>query len=764
MVILECIIFILGWQTFYDDGSSLANQNGKFVVVEVIKGSPADQAGLKNGDIILSFQNKALLIMTLWDSRNDLIPGGTGKYEVLRDSGKISISVSRVSVWTTYKTYFTLYYLLIGIVVFIGFFVLFKKPEYSSTKIFFIFSQVFAICLNNTLFIPDFLGLLRTIIFVSAFPFLGTLLIHFFLLFPERTRLNKKLKYLMPLLYLISSLAAVQVVINVVIFYFNKSIHTDFIAISSVQIALMWMGATLLSAILISINNFISVKEIVAHNQLRWVMFGIVFGLLPETFFGLFPQYFWNLETLYPFFADLLWVYGTVILLVCLTFAIMRFHIWDIEIIIKKGLLYSILTGVLILIYFLFIWITETYFEQGVNNSHIIGIILSALIFIPAREILQQQINKLFHREKYDPTTAALIFEHALLGKYDINVLINEITNQIDKIFHFQSFEFLIKDKDNQFEIFCGIGEAKNFLFTKIMFSEEIESRMQAGTSFAVNELSHLPKYSKLPGAEIIVPIKYENNLFGCFICGPKKSNRFYTLQDIEMLNLLANRAASILQMSFLYKSERERQTIIEKERVRISKDMHDEVGSSLTRIALLSDQILNKTGDEKIIRSTISKISGISREVIDNMSEIIWAINPKNDKLDNLAAYIREYTSEFLEGTNITPQFKFMEDFPAKNLSSEWKRNLFLIVKESLNNIIKHSGASQVELNLNVTGNKLCFSICDNGIGFDVNENSKFGNGLYNIEKRISEIKGKVEIISSKRKGTEIKLETYLL
>ncbi|MHB8580159.1 MAG: ATP-binding protein [Ignavibacteriaceae bacterium] len=764
-VIAECILFIIGWQTVCDDGSSWVKQNGKYIVIDVVKGSSADQAGLKNGDIILSFQNKSPKIYSYWYSLYDLVPGGTGKYEILRDNKKLNISIKGISIWSQNKSFFILYYLLISIVILIGLFVLFKNPKEKSTRIFFLFSQVFAICLNNTLFIPDLLGLIRTIIFSSAFPFLGTLLVHFFLLFPNKTELKGKFKYLIPSLYIISSLAAMLLIINFLFFYHNKNIHADFLAMSSVRIALFWMGTTLLSAILISLNKFFTIKEIVAHNQMRWVMHGVVFGLLAETFFGLFPQYFWKLEELYPFISDIIWALGTIILLLCFSFAIIRFHIWEIEIIIKKGLLYSILTGLLIFVYLLFLWITETYFEQSKESSHIIGIIFSALAFIPAREILQKRIDKLFHRENYDPTTAVLNFENSLLGKYDFDVLINEISIQIDKIFHFQSFGFLIKEKEqyNQFEVCCKIGDTKNFHNNKIRFPDEILSRIQTGSSFAVNELSQTPDNLIINGAEIITPLIYENKLFGCFLCGSKKSNRFYTLQDIETLNLLANRAATILQISVLYKSELEKQTLIERERLRISKDMHDEVGSSLTKIALLSDLIQSKTSDKEKIQTTITKISEISREVVDNISEIIWAINPKNDKLDNLAAYIREYVSEFLDGTNITPKFEFMENIPSTNLSAEYRRNLFLIVKEAINNVVKHSGASEIKMKLIVTGKKLIITIYDNGIGFAVEENSKFGNGLGNMEKRISEIEGRLEINSKPGEGTEIKIETNL-
>ena len=520
------------------------------------------------------------------------------------------------------------------------------------------------------------------------------------------------------------------------------------------------MGITLFAAIILSIYNFFTLKEIIAHNQLRWVLIGVLFGLLPETFFGLGMNPNWNFDEIVPHSAQIVWAAGTIILLTCISFAIFRYRIWDIEIIIKKSLLYSSLTGILIGGYFLLYRLSGLIVEENSSASQIIGLAFSALIFIPSRELLQKRIDKLFHREKYDPTTAVLNFEHKLIGKYDFDNLVEEISLQIDDIFHFTSFAFSIREKQNHFVLRCGLGKAKTFEGISFNLPDEKNQRDNRSLTYPVSDLNGVPSFFNSINAEVITKVNYENKLSACFICGPKRSERIYTRQDIEMLNLLANRTATILQMSVLYNSELERQTLLERERLRISKDMHDEVGSSLTKIAILSELLHGEMESRDKAETSLNKITEISRSVIDNISEIIWAINPKNDRLDNLAAYIREYVYEFLEGTKIKCHFDFMENYPPLILSAEFRRNIFLVVKESLNNVVKHSCASEINLKLFYDEPDLSISIKDNGKGFAADKISKFGNGLNNMAKRIEDIGGKFNLAASPGEGALIEID----
>jgi signal transduction histidine kinase/ligand-binding sensor domain-containing protein len=205
-----------------------------------------------------------------------------------------------------------------------------------------------------------------------------------------------------------------------------------------------------------------------------------------------------------------------------------------------------------------------------------------------------------------------------------------------------------------------------------------------------------------------------------------------------------------------------ERAEALERERVRISRDMHDEVGSSLTQIAILSELAKRQSSLRKT-KDHLGKISQTAREVIDSMSEIIWAINPKNDQLENLAAYLREYASEFLEGTAIRPHFDFPEQLQDLHISAAFRRNLFLAVKETLNNTAKHSHATMLRIVLVLSPNKLSIRITDNGKGFDPKRVLQRSNGLRNLQKRLEEIGGSFSIQSAPGKGTEISFEIDL-
>ncbi|MEW5800292.1 MAG: two-component regulator propeller domain-containing protein, partial [Bacteroidota bacterium] len=203
-----------------------------------------------------------------------------------------------------------------------------------------------------------------------------------------------------------------------------------------------------------------------------------------------------------------------------------------------------------------------------------------------------------------------------------------------------------------------------------------------------------------------------------------------------------------------------EHEKALERERARISKDMHDEVGANLTKIAILSELAARNADDTP---KHLRKITETSREVIDSMSQIIWAINPKNDKLENMAAYLREFISETFEMTAIRASISFSDELPMQSLSAEFRRNIFLTVKEAVNNIVKYSKATEIHAQLHVETGRLLFSISDNGIGFDVSNTSRFGNGLHNMKKRIEDIGGSFVIESAAGKGTIISISVQL-
>ena len=203
-----------------------------------------------------------------------------------------------------------------------------------------------------------------------------------------------------------------------------------------------------------------------------------------------------------------------------------------------------------------------------------------------------------------------------------------------------------------------------------------------------------------------------------------------------------------------------EKQQAIEKERTRIATDMHDDLGAGLSRIKFLSETIGIKKQQHLPFEEDISKIREYAHEMIDKMGEIVWALNEKNDSITDLLSYTRSYTVEYLSQNGIRCIVDSPDDLPALFVSGEIRRNIFLTVKEALHNIVRHSQADNVWINIKREKN-LIMTIKDDGIGFEEKNIRAFSNGLYNMKKRMTDIGGILEIRNEK--GTIVKLTVPL-
>jgi signal transduction histidine kinase len=202
-----------------------------------------------------------------------------------------------------------------------------------------------------------------------------------------------------------------------------------------------------------------------------------------------------------------------------------------------------------------------------------------------------------------------------------------------------------------------------------------------------------------------------------------------------------------------------ERERAIERERVRISQDMHDEVGAQLTEIGILSELAKHDLRNPEAIGEQVQKIADTSREAMANIGEIIWAINPKNDSLEDLVAYTRESVSRFTAASGIRCSFLAPKILPSMGFTANVRRNLYLAVKEAVHNIVKHSGAREVRIEFSVRPESVSIFIEDDGRGFDASQASRFGNGLSNMQRRMNDIGGTFSVESGPSRGTIVKL-----
>lgn len=202
-----------------------------------------------------------------------------------------------------------------------------------------------------------------------------------------------------------------------------------------------------------------------------------------------------------------------------------------------------------------------------------------------------------------------------------------------------------------------------------------------------------------------------------------------------------------------------QQQHAVEKERGRIAKDIHDDLGSSLTRIMMLSERVEEGLGKREDVSPHVGKIVSFARNTVQALDEIVWAVNPENDTLNGLVAYIGHYANEFFENAGMDCRLEIPVDLPAIILPAEVRHHLFLLVKESFNNALKHSGGSEVRVRVAVEEGILRIAIQDNGRGFEAGNSStgRHGNGLENMRKRMDHLGGRCEILSAPGKGTTL-------
>lgn len=224
-------------------------------------------------------------------------------------------------------------------------------------------------------------------------------------------------------------------------------------------------------------------------------------------------------------------------------------------------------------------------------------------------------------------------------------------------------------------------------------------------------------------------------------------------IHDQHALEAIAGVIAAI-------KNQFEQFRLLEEERTRIAREMHDDIGAELTKIKMFSQSLLLPSAKEPTDQAKLRKIADAASNVLANVNEIIWTMNSQNDQLENLAAYIRRYASEYLETHGLLSTIGFEEIPQGVFVNSLFRRSIVLVIKEALHNIVKHAKATTVVFNLDYKGGVLHISIADDGTG--ILRDQKGGNGMKSMELRVKDIGGHLTIESGLQ-GTTLKLEVAL-
>lgn len=207
-----------------------------------------------------------------------------------------------------------------------------------------------------------------------------------------------------------------------------------------------------------------------------------------------------------------------------------------------------------------------------------------------------------------------------------------------------------------------------------------------------------------------------------------------------------------------------EREHQLERERARIARDLHDELGYSVTQIGLIANR-LKEDSAEPAIHAGLGELAACARRLSGELEGVVWTVSPKNNRWDRLAAYIRQFALNFFSDTAITCTVEGVEGAPDAPVAPEVQHHLLAIVKEALNNSLKHARARRVNLSLAFTDKELVLRIADDGLGFDPTalQHSE-RNGLTNLRERARELGGSLDICSGAGQGTTLRLTVPIL
>ncbi len=203
-----------------------------------------------------------------------------------------------------------------------------------------------------------------------------------------------------------------------------------------------------------------------------------------------------------------------------------------------------------------------------------------------------------------------------------------------------------------------------------------------------------------------------------------------------------------------------EKEIALRQERERISADLHDEIGSTLSSINIYAG-LAEKKGEKNFYLDSIKQNVG---EAVSKLDDLVWSIKPGNETMNDLAERLISYAMPAATAKGIIFKIDLHDDLKEMKLPVEMRHHIYMITKEVINNAIKHAGCKSIVIVMRRENNLLTINIADDGLGFDASQAGRERNGLKNISRRVKELKGELEISSAPGKGTKVIIEVPLV
>ncbi len=713
------------------DGARVAGGNG----IDGLRLAPLIDAGLQDKDVVIAIDGRSVesIVNALADLSQPAPQTTFGQaiiYTILRDGKKldIPITLSQYPLGAIWAKDWGAIFVAIALQLTMGY-VFFKRPDEPIARAMFLAAaaMVSATTWSIGLTIPDVVGKVGFWLYavsstgMYALVWVGAL--HSILLFPTPWTPLTRRRWIVPALYIAPYLAFALV--------------TLLIPAPNALVAQQHLGQTIgfvqtvygLAAIVAALRSFRAAHDAVSRAQVKWVGTGFVFaffcaftlGMLPEIVLG-YPLISWSILAL-----------TGLIFPIALAVAILRYRLFDIDVILNRTLVYGTLTASTIGIYVFSVGYIGTLFQdQDRSLLAFLATGLVAVIFQPLRERLQRVVNRMMYGERDDPYAVLSRLGKRLEATLAPEAVLPTIVETVAQTLKLSCAAIALKE-ENGFKI--------------------------VAVSPAQPQTSVLPIQAQSAAGEIL-PLTYQGEVVGRFIFSPRAPNEPFTVAERRLLEDIAHQAGvavhAVRLTADLQKSRERLVTAREEERRRLRRDLHDGLGPHLAsqsfKLEAARDSIRNNPDHaEVLLNDLISK----TQNTISDVRRLVYALRPPAlDELGLIAA-VREHAAQCeLNGVRITVTAP--DHLPA--LPAAVEVATYRIVQEALTNVMRHAQARTCAVSIELKNGALSLQISDDGIGLSRDHHR--GVGLNSMRERAEELGGQWVIEPAPNGGTWVKAE----
>lgn len=612
-------------------------------------------------------------------------------------------------------------FLVTFVTVVVGLLIVFKKTTDLKAKVFFLGTLVLSIH-NTTLGIYNIGGIILNYDFFMFLIAINSVtacyspvaLLYFYLIFPKEYKIITNPTFNILIFWIIPLTTAV-------LFFFRITYFASLLVVL----------AYIIVALFVSARSYFGLQSPVVRNQVKWVLLGMTLLVVGDVFLYIIPLLMGYPPSSYYFLA--------LIPILATMFAISRYHLMDIDTLIDYSLIYAFTIGILSIIDIAVITTLTNFGIFNMANSKPVLIVLlvwiTILAYVPVRDQAYRLIKKIFKREDYDVNQLSLQLQQEILSSSDIDSILQSGMRIIEKTLYPKKIEAISSKQDG----------------TLVIVNEH--------TSIHLNEIKKITPISSIikPDAihdnydgGLILPINSDRY----FVLQNKQSGNLYNKEDMKLLSLIAGQAALAIEAI----SHKE---ALNNEKERISREIHDGIGSNLTKAILISENMSNSDNPERNAPG-INELKRTLSESLNDIRELIWTVENKENRLDDVISYIFEKIQYLKNQDNV--DFALYQEINNQDIiiPPAMKLNIVRIIQEAITNILKHSQATKISLCLIEQKQLFTITIQDNGIGFDTNKISP-GYGLRNMYKRVEESKGMITITSKPQEGTKVEVSISL-